>query len=189
MGEAPRSERGHTPAGLRVVRPSGGSAGVGILDHMFVRYYVELPLPFADVEATLLAEAEGWVPGLLRDAEDRGNDLMAEVGFGRGERRVEKTVEIHLGSPFRMDRKTLVPMTWRAAGEERLFPYLDADLEIGALGPTRTQLSISARYRPPMGPLGRAIDRALLHRVAEATIKDFLDRVGERLLRSESSRT
>jgi hypothetical protein len=29
--------------------------------------------------------------------------------------------------------------------------------------------------------VGRAIDRALLHRVAEATIKDFLDRVGEAL--------
>jgi hypothetical protein len=30
-----------------------------------------------------------------------------------------------------------------------------------------------------MGVVGRALDRALLHRVAEATIKDFLDRVGE----------
>jgi hypothetical protein len=30
-----------------------------------------------------------------------------------------------------------------------------------------------------MGPLGRAVDRALLHLVAEATIRDFLDRVGE----------
>jgi hypothetical protein len=26
--------------------------------------------------------------------------------------------------------------------------------------------------------VGRAIDRVLLHRVAEATVKDFLDRVG-----------
>jgi hypothetical protein len=32
-----------------------------------------------------------------------------------------------------------------------------------------------------MGLLGRALDRALLHRVAEATAKDFLDRVGEAL--------
>jgi hypothetical protein len=26
--------------------------------------------------------------------------------------------------------------------------------------------------------VGRAVDRVLLHRVAEATVKDFLDRVG-----------
>jgi hypothetical protein len=29
--------------------------------------------------------------------------------------------------------------------------------------------------------VGEALDRVLLHRVAEATIKDFLDRVGERI--------
>jgi hypothetical protein len=152
---------------------------------MFARYYLDLAVPFADVEATLLADPGAWVPGLLRDAEGRGNDLLAEVGFGHGERRLEKAVEIRLGTPYRMGSKTLLPMTWRASGAERLFPQLDADVEVAALGPTRTQLSISARYRPPMGPLGRAMDKALLHRVAEATIKDFLDRVGERLLRPE----
>ena len=39
---------------------------------------------------------------------------------------------------------------------------------------------MSARYVPPLGAVGRAIDRALLFRVAEATIKDFLDRVARR---------
>ena len=48
--------------------------------------------------------------------------------------------------------------------------------------PGTTQLSISARYVPPLGALGSAIDRALLHRVAEATMKDFLDRVATALL-------
>jgi hypothetical protein len=54
---------------------------------------------------------------------------------------------------------------------------MDADLEIAALGRDRCQLSMSARYQPPLRALGRAIDHALLHRVAEATIKDFLDRI------------
>jgi hypothetical protein len=49
------------------------------------------------------------------------------------------------------------------------------------LAPGRTQLAISARYAPPLGPLGRAIDRVILFRVAEATLKDFLDRVGAAL--------
>jgi hypothetical protein len=47
-----------------------------------------------------------------------------------------------------------------------------------AVGEQRTRLAISARYRPPLGAVGRAADRVLLHRVAEATVKDFLDRVG-----------
>ena len=69
-------------------------------------------------------------------------------------------------------------MTWKATGAQRLFPLLEADLEVAGLGATRTQLSISARYRPPMGSFGQVLDRALLHRVAEAALKDFLDRVG-----------
>jgi hypothetical protein len=72
-------------------------------------------------------------------------------------------------------------MTWRATRPEGLFPQLDADIEVASLGAGRTHLSISARYRPPMGVVGRMLDRALLHRVAEATIKDFLDRVGEQV--------
>lgn len=148
---------------------------------MFVRYYLELALPFEDVERALLADPGAWVPGLARDAEQRGERLLAEVGFTVAETRIDKRVEIELGNPHRMPTKTILPMSWRAAGAESLFPALDADLEVAGLGPNRTQLSISARYRPPMGALGRVLDRALLHRVAEATIKDFLDRVGEAL--------
>jgi uncharacterized membrane protein len=62
---------------------------------------------------------------------------------------------------------------------EGLLPRLDATIEVGSLGGDRTQLAISARYRPPLGLVGRAVDRVLLHRVAEATLKDFLDRLGQ----------
>ena len=52
---------------------------------------------------------------------------------------------------------------------------------MAALTPAASQLSISARYTPPLGSVGAAIDRAVLHRVAEATLKDFLDRIAEAL--------
>ena len=156
---------------------------------MFIRYYLDLPHPFEDVETALLAQPEAWVPGLARDAEDRGQRLLAEVGFSLDrEHRLDKRVEIEFGEPYRVPAKTLLPMVWKPTGAGQLFPAMDADLEVAPLGPSRTQLSISARYRPPMGVVGRALDRALLHRVAEATVKDFLDRVGEALqVRSVSS--
>jgi hypothetical protein len=56
-----------------------------------------------------------------------------------------------------------------------------------AQGGGRTQLAISARYRPPLGAVGRAVDRVLLHRVAEATVKDFLDRVGAAIMAEVTS--
>ncbi len=153
---------------------------------MFIRYFLELPFRFDEVEGALVHAPEEWVPGLARGAEDRGELLLAEVGFGDG-RRVRKRVAIQLSPPLRVASKTILPMTWRATGPEALFPLLEADLEVAALGSYRTQLSISARYRPPFGLLGRAIDRALLHLVAEAVVKDFLDRVGEVVLERASS--
>jgi len=54
---------------------------------------------------------------------------------------------------------------------------MDAELELASLGPQLTQLSLSGRYQPPLGLVGRTIDKALLSRVAEATIKDFVDRL------------
>jgi hypothetical protein len=148
---------------------------------MFLRYFLELPASFESVEAGLLDDPQSWVPGLLQDAEDRGGHLLAAVGFELDSRRVDKQVEVEFGTPYAIPSKTLLPMTWRATGPDVLFPQLDADLEVAALGIDRTHLSISARYRPPLGVAGRVLDRALLHRVAEATIKDFLDRIGERI--------
>jgi hypothetical protein len=144
---------------------------------MFIRYFVELDLPFDQVEWALIRTPEDWVPGLAEAADVRGEMLMAEVGFGGPGRRIEKQVEIELREPIRFPSRTVVPMSWRATGPTALFPQLEADLEVAALGPGRTQIAVSARYRPPLGLVGKAVDRALLHRVAEATVKDFLDRV------------
>jgi len=147
---------------------------------MFIRYYLDLAVPFEDVERALLDEPATWVPGIALDAEAGGQRLLAEVGFDvDASRRVDKEVEIEIGEPYVIPTKTMLPIAWRATAAERIFPQLEADIEIAALGAGRTQLSISARYRPPLGPVGRALDKAMLHRVAEATVKDFLDRVGE----------
>jgi hypothetical protein len=148
---------------------------------MFLRSYVDLDIPFEKAEASLLGTPEAWIPGLLRDAEGRGHQLLAEVGFAVDDRRISREVEITLGMPHRSWAATRVPLTWRATTVGRLFPRLEGDLEVAALGPSRSQLSMDARYRPPLAPVG-ALDRALLHRVAEATIRDFVDRVTERIV-------
>jgi hypothetical protein len=70
----------------------------------------------------------------------------------------------------------------------RLHPR-SADIEVAPLGADQTHLSISGRYEPPMRAIGRILDRTLLHRVAEATVKDFLDRVAERIRTREPATT
>jgi hypothetical protein len=148
---------------------------------MFARYFVELPMEPERVERALTHDPEAWVPGLAQEANHRGDALLAEVGFGE-DVRLARRVAIEFGSPVRTASKTVLPLRWEATGATGLFPALEADLEVAPLGPHRTQLAMSARYVPPLGPIGKAIDRAVMFRVAEATLKDFLDHVGEALV-------
>jgi hypothetical protein len=143
---------------------------------MLIRCYVELPLPLSRVEDVLLARSSAWLATLAGDAADHGEGLLAEVGIGPRGPRLGVPVMVRLGDPVRLAGITLVPMTWQPLRAGSLLPHLDADLELAPLGPMRTQLALSGRYRPPLGRVGEAVDRALLHRVAEATVKDFLDR-------------
>ena len=150
---------------------------------MFARYFVELPTSSTEVERVLATDRRRWLPGLARDATHQGDLLLAEVGFGEAIR-VKREVVVELGAPFQTSSKTVFPIRWHASEHPGLFPALDADLEVAALGPTRTQIAVSARYAPPLGALGRAIVRAVLSRVAEATLKDFLDRVADAIVRT-----
>jgi hypothetical protein len=119
-------------------------------------------------------------------AQERGDGLLTEVGVGPLGTRLRRRVQVELGEPVRFPSMTSLPLTWEPAGLEGLLPRLDADIELGALGEDRTQLAVSARYRPPLGAVGRTVDRVLLHRVAEATVKDFLDRLGHAISLSQT---
>ena len=145
---------------------------------MFARYSIELATPAEEVERLLGSDPRRWMPGLAEDANHRGDLLLAEVGFGEAIR-VKREVVVELGPPIRSSSKVSFPLRWQASDHPGLFPALDADLEVAPIDPLRTHLAMSARYAPPLGALGRAIDRAVLSRVAEATLKDFLDRVAE----------
>ncbi len=149
---------------------------------MFVRYYVELPLPSDLVEGALVDAPSEWLSALAGEADERGGGLAAEVGVGPLGPRLGRRVAVRVGAPVRLPSKTLLPFTWRPTSGNGLLPDLDGDLELGALGPGHTQVALSARYRPPLGTVGRAVDRVLLHRVAEATVKDFLDRIADSLV-------
>ena len=94
---------------------------------------------------------------------------------------------VELGESVRTGSKIVFPLRWTAIGGGGLFPSLDADLEVATLrpgDPARDERSV----RPPFGAVGRVIDRAVLSRIAEATLKDFLDRVADTILATRASR-
>lgn len=143
---------------------------------MFVYYFVHVRRPFNQVETSLLAHLNHLGP--FADAAYReGEDLRDKVGLSRDHPVVAKTVQLLSGTPLRGAQQTTIPFAWEATGTPGLFPKLDADLIVAAVGPELSQIAMRGTYAPPLGPLGRALDRAVLHRVAEASVKSFIDRV------------
>jgi hypothetical protein len=148
---------------------------------VFIRYYVELAHAMPDVECAFLQAPSSWLENLAVRADERGQRLLIEVGYPLDNYRIVKRVSMIMGDPVRSPSRTWIPISWKATGASGLFPILDGDLEIAGLGPACTQLAFSARYNPPLGLIGRTVDRTLLSRVAEASVKDFVDRIAQRL--------
>jgi hypothetical protein len=137
--------------------------------------------PPAEIEAEMAAGAEKWLPDMARQANGDGEKLLSELGFDLGTRRIGRRINVEIGAPKATTGLMFMPIRWRAANEAGLFPTLEGELEVAALGTEKAQLGLSANYEPPLGLLGKLADRALFHRVAEVTIKDLLERISKHL--------
>ena len=70
-------------------------------------------------------------------------------------------------------------LRWEVTGtKDALLPVLDADITLTRTGDQATVLAVSGAYRPPLGSLGAGLDRAIMHLVAEATIRAFARQIG-----------
>jgi hypothetical protein len=141
---------------------------------MFVYYFVHVDRPFAEVEQQILRALPG-LRGWASDAYREGEKLYARVGTRTG--KIAKNVEITVLEPVRGAGETWIPIEWHATGAPALFPRMQADIVVASVGTALTQIALRGSYRVPLGRVGAAIDRTLLHRVAEASVKSFVDRV------------
>lgn len=146
---------------------------------MFVECLVEVEAGLADVEKgldRLRSDMEDWADAAYR----QGEELRARVGPGGG---LAKNVGLEIGLAEIHALGLVYPIKWTATGATLLFPELNADLVLSKKGPQRTTLRLRGTYQPPLGAVGRMADRAGLGRVAEATVQDWLERLGSSLSR------
>lgn len=67
---------------------------------------------------------------------------------------------------------------WEAiAADGRLFTALDADLMLVPVGGKHTSVGLAGAFRPPPGPNGAGLDRAVLRSCAMVAVGSFLDQV------------
>jgi hypothetical protein len=132
--------------------------------------------------ATLLSTSE--------DAYDHATAGLAKVGLPG----LSKLVRVQVRELTMTEGSAGLAIRWEATGPGgALFPVLDADITLapaadaadaadaGDAGDRASLLAMAGVYRPPLGALGQALDRAILHRVAVATIRGFLAGLAARI--------
>jgi len=149
--------------------------------------YVNRPYPM--VSAVLVKDVGGLLQRATTTSAGRAESLLATLKLDVAGLEIGKEIRLEIldvdggaRAPGSLAMPaTRVALAWKAATAEAFFPSMRAHLLAYALGPDETQLDLHGRYAVPGGALGSAVDVVLGHRVAEATLRRFLDDVVERL--------
>lgn len=120
-----------------------------------------------------------WLTETSETAYGEGLTGLLRVGPIRP---AAKLVRVTVLKPVYRAGTMSVGVRWEATGATGgLFPVLDATITIApadepaARGEAElSRLALAGTYRPPLGRLGAGLDTAILHRVANATIRSVL---------------
>lgn len=147
---------------------------------VLVEDFVDVAVGYDRVRANLGGDGH-WLAPLARRAEAEGETLRLRLGPAWAGGRIRREVEVRLGPMRPRGDACVIALSWSAVGATALFPVLEGDLELASIGPGETRLTLSASYVPPLGGIGQVLDRALLHRLTQSTIRSFLGQLAEAL--------
>jgi hypothetical protein len=149
-----------------------------------VTHYGYVKRPFQEIRTILQRDPRKALQQATHAGATRAQDIYTELRVGD---RVRMGVDVSVsvdrirdGQPI--DGKpdtnsTFLDLTWKSASAPFLFPLMHATLSVWPVVANDTQVLIEGHYDPPLGFLGEAVDAALGHRVAQATVHHFLNDV------------
>ena len=141
---------------------------------VFVQHSVHIDSPIEAVSASLAAGPSKWLPRFDGPEHANVGPQIAGLGF-------RKKVVIEVGEPLTTGDWIKVPVKWQATFIKRLFPVMAGRVELSPVDPYTTRLTVAGMYQPPLGDLGKHLDDALMHKVAEATVKELAESIAKRL--------
>lgn len=140
---------------------------------MFVQDFVDVPVA-SDQVVKILTQEDGEL-GVWASAAYRRGEQMA-VGPGES---FSAGVVFEQGTPVIGHDAVVIPIAWTSHSSNRLIPRMEAELVVAPLGMMLSHVAFRGRYQPPLEGLGKILDRLALHKVAEATVRSFLERLGD----------
>ena len=141
---------------------------------MFVQHSLHIDKPIEAITAGLAQGPRKWFPRIDAEGSAAVGPSVAGVGL-------RKKVTVIIGEPVTGGSWTEVPVTWRATSIGKMFPLMTGKVELAPVDARVTRLTVSGMYEPPFGRLGKHLDDALMHRVAEATVRELADSIAKRL--------
>jgi hypothetical protein len=141
---------------------------------MFVERSIHINHPVERAKAVLAAGPHAW----FAHFDDFG---MAEVGPQVAGIGIRKKVAVEIGRLVTTGDWTEIPVTWKATFIEKLFPVMTGKVELAPVDARTTKLTVCGMYEPPFGPLGKQVDEAFMHIVAEATVADLASSIARRI--------
>ena len=130
---------------------------------------------------------------LRRASDDAYRDLdigLARVGPLGATPGLSRLVAVRFSDLAASPDRAIWAIRWEVTGPGgTLFPALDADITLTpADDGASTMLVLSGVYRPPLGGLGAALDRAIMRGVAQATFRSFTHHIAAAVAHPEAPR-
>lgn len=146
---------------------------------------LQVSLDAAQTRLADLARQDG-LSHASRHAYENGLEHVMRVGPFGDTPVVSKLVRIRFVEPVYHEGVMTLGLRWEATGlTGGLFPVLDGNLTLTRIDDDTTRLRMVASYRPPLGQLGTGLDKAILSKVAEATIRGLLRNIASALANPE----
>jgi hypothetical protein len=146
--------------------------------------------PYEQVRSALTKDVPAVFHSATRAAAARAQSIASELRIDLGGIAIEADIRILVQNIETKERDnmsgplTRLQLEWEAATMPRLFPLMKADLSLYPITATETQLDFKGLYEPPFGPLGKAVNAMIGHRIAEASVNGFVSDVAGYLRRS-----
>ena len=139
--------------------------------------------PYEQVRAALSKNTPAVFQSATKAAASRAQSIASELRIDIGGIRIEADIRVSIKNIEVKNHEvmsgptTRLHLEWEAARMPRLFPIMKADLSIYPITATETQLDFNGLYEPPLGPLGKAVNAIIGHRIAEASVHRFVSDV------------
>jgi hypothetical protein len=152
-------------------------------NHRIVRCYDYVNRPYDAVRSLLHRSPGAAIGSATNSAAARSNELAGSLKIELRGIELGVKVTVHVRSVVDdegvagLSPATRVSIGWEATHAPSLFPLMAGQLSAWPLTSTETQIELEGEYIPPLGALGVAVNAAVGHRIAEASVRRFVEDV------------